>query len=397
MSGSEIQMERESTTLSIQELRRQFVDIEFPDYQREPDVWSRDQKQRLIDSILRRFDISSVYFYNRDDGGRECIDGRQRLNAIMSFVGENPADMNDQYFPIRLENEISSGLQTAFDELDGFTYKELREYARDDQSPLQTVAQQAIETIDGYKITAVMLSGVANEDEFNLQFLRLNLGTLINAGEKLHAMVGNMWQVLFASDRVGQHPFFESVHIPTRRYGQELTAAQVLLQAFSIAESGEFARARHIDLQRFVKSHAQLEPDNQVVNEVAATLDALNEATSSAKEYLRNRAVTVSIVVLAWERDVRSGLLSVEQFWEFTEAFMGRLRWQVEKMKSFDVAAEYPHLVEFQRHLTQASVERPAVTRRDEILQSNLNQWLLDGRLIGDAEYEAATEGPPSG
>ena len=76
-----------------------FVDIEFPEYQREPDIWSRDQKQRLLDSILRRFDISSVYFYRREDNGLECIDGRQRINAIMSFLEENEADGQTMAFP----------------------------------------------------------------------------------------------------------------------------------------------------------------------------------------------------------------------------------------------------------------------------------------------------------
>ena len=90
-------MQRESTALSIRDLQSSFVDIEFPEYQREPDVWSREQKQRLMDSILRRFDIASVYFYRREDGTLECIDGRQRLNAIMSFLARNPADEREQW------------------------------------------------------------------------------------------------------------------------------------------------------------------------------------------------------------------------------------------------------------------------------------------------------------
>ena len=43
-------MQRQSTALSIRDLQSSFVDIEFPEYQREPDIWSREQKQRLIDS-----------------------------------------------------------------------------------------------------------------------------------------------------------------------------------------------------------------------------------------------------------------------------------------------------------------------------------------------------------
>ncbi len=388
-------MNRESTTLSIKELRGMFVDIEFPEYQREPDIWSRDQKQRLLDSILRRFDISSVYFYRREDGGLECIDGRQRINAIMSFLEENESDGADNGFPLKLENEISGGLQTEFDILSGMTFKQLRTHEENDAPELSEAAERAIKAIIGYEITTVMLSGVVDEEEFNLQFLRLNLGTLINSGEKLHAMVGAMRDVVFTSDHVGRHPFFESVQIPTRRYARELTAAQVLLQAFSIRESEGFARARHLDLQRFVKRYAEIEPGDDLIEEVASTLDALRDGADAAGSLLRNRAVTVSLVLLAWERGVASNALSSTTFWEFVEAFIARLRWQVEKLKAFERDPEYAHFVDFQRDLTQASVEKPAITRRSEILRSNLKSWLENGWLLGDAEYKARTGSDP--
>ena len=388
-------MKRESTTFSIEELRGMFVDIEFPEYQREPDIWSRDQKQRLLDSVLRRFDISSVYFYRREDDGLECIDGRQRINAIMSFLEENASDEPDNGFPLKIENEISGGLQTEFDTLTEATFGQLKAHAEDNDSELHATAERAIRTILDYRITTVMLSGAADEEEFNLQFLRLNLGTLINSGEKLHAMVGEMRDVVFRSERIGKHPFFDFIRIPTRRYAKELTAAQVLLQAFSIRESSGFARARHLDLQRFVKNYAEIDPRNELIEELAATLDALRDGADAAGHFLRNRAVTVSLVLLAWERDVASNALSSTTFWEFAEAFMTRLRWQVEKMKSFEPDPEYQHFVDFQRNLTQASVEKPAITRRSQILRSNLECWLENGRLLGDADYKARTGSEP--
>jgi hypothetical protein len=315
-------VERSPTTWSIRDLRRLFVDIEFPEYQREPDIWSREQKQRLIDSILRQFDIASVYFYSREDEGLECIDGRQRLNAIMSFLGENPSDQNDNGFQLKLENEISGGLETEFDALTGSTYVQLDAHASNAESNLSEAALRAINAILDYRITTVMLSGVADEAEFNLQFLRLNLGTLINSGEKLHAMVGAMRETIFTSERIGQHPFFDFVRIPTRRYAKELTAAQVLLQVFSLRDSGEFARARHTDLQRFVKMHAETEAGDPAIEEVASTLDALRAGAEVVAEQLRNRAVTVSFVLLAWKRSIRSGAVSAGEFWRFAEDFL---------------------------------------------------------------------------
>ena len=58
-----------------------------PDYQRPP-AWSRKQKQLLIDSILREYDIPKMYWRSvkRDDGVRfEVIDGQQRLRTIWEY------------------------------------------------------------------------------------------------------------------------------------------------------------------------------------------------------------------------------------------------------------------------------------------------------------------------
>src|SRR3954463_14374943 len=58
-----------------------------PDYQRPP-AWSRKQKQLLLDTILREYDIPKMYWraVKRSDGVEyEVVDGQQRLCAIWQF------------------------------------------------------------------------------------------------------------------------------------------------------------------------------------------------------------------------------------------------------------------------------------------------------------------------
>ena len=80
-------MRKHIETWTVAELIERFSQISFPDYQREPNLWSLIEKQRLIDSIVRQFDIASLYFYEHDDGSLDCVDGRQRIGAILSFIG----------------------------------------------------------------------------------------------------------------------------------------------------------------------------------------------------------------------------------------------------------------------------------------------------------------------
>lgn len=360
-------MDRSATTFTIQELQQEFHRIEFPDYQREPTVWNLEQKQRLIDSILRRFDIAAIYLYEREDRGWECIDGRQRLNAVMSFLGSNPADENN-CFSLRIHNEVADEGTEELEHLNGRTFEEL-----DDQ-----------DAILNYEIITVLLSGTREPSEFNLQFLRLNLGTLINAGEKLHAMVGVMRDRLFEDDGLGQHPFLAGVGIPTRRYARQLLAAQLMLQVSTRRETGQFARGRHFDLQRYLKLYADREDPR--LSEVKDTLDALHQNAPALSERLGNRAIAVSVVLAAWELGVRANPELAEQYGRFVGVFLERLAYQVDRMKQFSPDPRYEYLVTFQRHLTQAAVERPAVTYRHEKLTEQFQVWSETGHLSGDDE-----------
>src|SRR5439155_77651 len=108
----------------VPDLRREYVRINFPEYQREPNIWSRAAKQRLVDSVLRHFDIASLYLYQNEDGSLDCIDGRQRIGALMSFLGENPDD-EDNGFTVRNSNEIYLEEEAPFRDLDGVGYRGL--------------------------------------------------------------------------------------------------------------------------------------------------------------------------------------------------------------------------------------------------------------------------------
>ena len=55
-------MKKTISTWSVEDLREKFPQINFPEYQREPNLWSLLDKRRLIDSMVRQFDIASLYF-----------------------------------------------------------------------------------------------------------------------------------------------------------------------------------------------------------------------------------------------------------------------------------------------------------------------------------------------
>lgn len=63
-------------------------------------VWTLEEKQRLIESILKRYPIPAVLLAERADGNYEIIDGLQRLFAIMSFIETAFPTLDGRYFDV---------------------------------------------------------------------------------------------------------------------------------------------------------------------------------------------------------------------------------------------------------------------------------------------------------
>ena len=385
-------MTKQVESWSVSKLLKEHLRINFPEYQREPNVWSRDAKCRLIDSMVREFDIASFYFYENADSSVDCVDGRQRIGAILSFLGENKKD-RDNGFEFKVLNEIYTDTDHPFSSLANCGFRDIEERGRAQEDVL---AQRFVDAFLDYEITVVTLAASGNASEFNVQFTRLNLGTIVNSGEKLNAMVGDLRDLCF--DEMGSHPFLQSTDVATRRYSREQLAAQIVAQIFSMESGAEdskarYARTRHIDLQAMFKNYSELgDTERGWIRKTTAVMNLLKSPFEESGA-LRSRALVVSTVLLAYELEITSEQQALELA-EFIDEFVCRLRWQI--LKGLDVDSEYRYLVDFQRHVTQASVEKPAVQARADTLRTEFDRWRASGGLRGDAEYRRRGGGNPS-
>jgi hypothetical protein len=110
--------------MSVQEAYRLYRDdklIVNRKYQRKL-VWTIDEKQRLIDSILNDYPIPLILFAEMASGGNsfyEIIDGMQRLNAIFAYI-EHEFSVQENYFDIsqfaRAKQAAEAGLYEAMKE-----------------------------------------------------------------------------------------------------------------------------------------------------------------------------------------------------------------------------------------------------------------------------------------
>ncbi len=348
--------------------------IDFPEYQREPNIWNLYKKQRLIDSILRGFDIAPIYVFEKEENTYDCIDGRQRINTILSYLGKNEADTETNEFTLKIVNEIFEDANL-FAEVNDKKFSELPE--GDKQKILD------------YQINVIEISEVVNEEELNLLFLRLQLGSILNAGEKLHAMIGDMREYIF--EDIGKHEFFEKLSIPYRRYARQQVAAQIALNFYSRKQTGNFHTSRYLDLQEFFKAKSKFSnQDTDLTQQIGEILDKIQKHFQEKIKLVNNRAIAVSIFLFISELIDQGKEKEIDRFVDFFVKFVKTLKWQIPL--AVDMHRSYHDLFKrFQTYITQAAGEKYAIQRRHEFWKEYFDYYKQENKIKGDNEYREAT------
>ena len=188
---------------------REEIDM-CPQYQRNGDIWSKEKRQLLIDSIINRYDIPKLYFHKLDreairTSGKEyaVVDGRQRLEAIFDFMdGKYELAEDFQYYR-------DSSVDIAGLNYNDFAKKHPRIKQKFDATPLPIVA---VETDDLELV----------EDMFS----RLNEAAPLNAAEKRNAIGGDMAR---ATTQISLNPLFtDKVKFSNKRYQHRETSVRLL-------------------------------------------------------------------------------------------------------------------------------------------------------------------------
>ncbi|MBB6476467.1 DUF262 domain-containing protein [Sphaerisporangium rubeum] len=63
-------------------------------------VWTLEEKQKLIESLLKKYPIPAILLAEREHGTYEVIDGLQRLHTIVSFIETAFATKGGEYFDV---------------------------------------------------------------------------------------------------------------------------------------------------------------------------------------------------------------------------------------------------------------------------------------------------------
>ena len=350
-------MKMESRRRALDKVYKRRDRIEMPEFQRE-EVWTEEQKRRLIDTVLRGWHLPKFYFRKVDDGAFECVDGQQRLAAVFEFYDGNlklaPADAR---------------------KYGGATYAKLKADYSDSFDDFEI----DIEEIDD-----------ATDDELEDLFVRLQLGTPLTTAEKLNALGGGARDF---AHWVADQPFLRKrVGVRDTRYAHfDIAAKWLFIEARGIQPQMRFPQ-----LEAFLRDNRSFDTGSAAAKRVATALKYLGQAFPREAPELRNRASVLSVCMLAAKViEMKVPGTTARRFGEFVRAFFADLAVQVEK----GAKATDADLLAYQEAISYGSTGGDSIRGRLRILSQRLVTFdsafnaILGGAGKVGSETAAALEG----
>lgn len=175
-----------------------------PGFQRQS-VWSDRDRVKLIDSILRNYPLPAIFLYRREEEGKliyDVIDGKQRIESILMFIGE----MRGRY---RVKTQLPGS-----EESERIDYKKI-------------CKRKLQHLITGYRIPVIEVDGDMG-DIIDI-FVRINsTGKALTPQEKRRAKYYNS-------------PFLKQADRLARRYETYFSKMRILT-------AGQMSRMKHVEL-----------------------------------------------------------------------------------------------------------------------------------------------------
>ena len=270
MSFIETNAIKNSTTMMIF-AEREEIKLD-PPYQRMGDVWTKEKKQLLIDSVLNDYDIPKIYFhiYEREQQTEtgitySVIDGRQRLETIWQFI-EGKFNLSHDF-----EYQRDPSIKIA-----GLSYEDIaKEHPR--------IRIQ----FDSFVLPIV---GVRTDDEELIEdmFSRLNEAVPLNAAEKRNAFGGEAVKAIRKLSKM--ELFTDKVKFSNKRYQHLEVSSRILLTENSLIQSNKIIDTKKVYLDKFAFTNSEKKQEMIVLFErVEHIVQQMQEVFSESDEILRSQ------------------------------------------------------------------------------------------------------------
>ena len=353
------------------------------EYQRDPNVWTVTDKKLLINSILREVDIPKIYLASfvvetdeKEEERYECIDGKQRITALIEFYDEKyKIDWDDAF-----EENWRDDLKTSGKKFSDLSHTEL-------------------DKLKSYQLSVVVIPEPSDED-ISLLFTRVNLGEPLNGAEKLKAKRGYIRDVVFEENgtrdyiTIGENgPFIGKVNLKNYRFSREVVVAQMLINSIKFKKESlsdnpkwDFNRARWENLAKFFDRHKERkEQDVEKIKEIYQILEKIEETFGNDIKKLRKRGEILSCYLFS-EKLIIDDDPNFKKFPEFYTKLLERIQEELDKItdRDYEKLNNDKILDNFNKYVQQATAESYAIGTRHNFLKEAFPYYLETGKILGD-------------
>ena len=332
-----------------------------PTYQRPAGVWSREDKQCLIDTIIRS-EPMPIFFLNHvpDKDINYVVDGQQRMEAIRLFY-DNELPLNKKFSDSELHGKTFNG--------DNAISNELRHRFLD------------------YELTFKMLEDY-DDERIRMIFSRLQRGKPLQLGERLNAKPGNIVPIM---REIADHPFMKkSIAVYKGRYGNYPDAARMLFY-----EKHGARQMGSSQIYAFFDTYQDMDKTDDAYQNAVKILNYLAECfpplpNKDGYAFLEKHAWVLAIYTMVRDMKLKYSLIGLEEeIQDFVKSFHGKVYSEDWRLSDSDYQ-------KFYENVRGGWSEKIISLRRDILMKHCLAKLkpteLCDKRQISDEEKAAVFE-----
>lgn len=233
-------------------------------YQRPNGVWSVQDNQCFIDSILKNSPIPLIILNKVEENGEDVfyiVDGQQRLNCIRDFY-DNKIKLNEKFSGSKLSGKTFNG--------ENHIPEEMQDFFLDYNLPVRIMENYT-------------------DEQVRIIFSRLQRGKPLNLGERLNALPGSIVNTM---REISEHHFIKNVlNINHNRYNAyPLVARMLFFEVYNCKDCSPEA------LYNFFEEKRDLTKNDNVAKLVIENLNYLDKCFSEGKHpYLSRDAWIIAI------------------------------------------------------------------------------------------------------
>ena len=332
------------------------------EYQR-GEVWSKPQKQLLIDSILRGFDLPKIFLRKLPDGSEklfDVVDGVQRLTSIWDFMADDFALIRRYSYP-----DLGA--------VGGRCWSELPQDAKD--------------RLEFAKITVTELE-TEDENDIRELFQRLQKGEPLNAAERRNAMLGPVRN--FVANEMANHPLWPETGLRSKRFGWHEMSAIVLALVCTDGPTS----LKGADLFALYED-GSFDPEGPIAKRALNLLSRLKSIAETERGMLRTRWGVVDLLLSLMRLEAAGDIPDPHKIREFFQNFeeerragaaelsdlrsavMGLAVDQVEEEER-ELPSIEPDMLTYLTAFTREGASEANVAARSEIMTNRLRRHMQD-------------------